>query len=733
MAMSVGRMTTTFVPTLADWSDTSSASAKTLDPLFYWAELNGFRGFLQSGNTLIRVAIQLKSPKGGAALVQAEKDLWLQIAPRYQADLRDEAKGRVFLTARVKVSKLAALAGLPYVQRIKPAFLAGQRPENPPELWLGDMTSEALRPSLVLGLQRAMTNGDSSTVKGWEQLRAIKPVAAPKGKSKQMDRPDTHAPLIGVIDFGCAFAHPHLQRLADEKKAATTRIAWLWDQGRSAERPLGHSSWPWQRPAELAYGREASAANLDALVRGVSAAALKTRHPENSVRAHIEQVSYLAAEMPELLDSWSHGTAVLGVAAAWPHTHSALNDQPDAAADADIVFVQLPKSAVDDQSGGWVSSYLLDGIEYILSKADGRPVVINIGVGSYAGSHDGASLLEAALSHYAKLPGVTLVLAAGNGAGRMGHAHAKIAKNTSAALRWVLPADDPTQSFLELWYEKPKDDLLPTFTLEHAAANPIECANAAAKPIVRSANQKQAVGAFVHVPFPNAQPRSGMALVALGPTMSVEPVAGSTATAPAGAWTITVKNTSKFPLNIHAYVERDEVGASHRPSRPDSILSASSDSAWEVTDQGTLTAQGTAKGVCTVGSYVLNSERSASKAPAIASSSSRGAARVGGRMDVDCLAPGAERIEGLDRGLVVLPNFSSPLRQPGSDSTAQAIRLEGTSLAAPWVTRQKYNELVTVRVISPGAPPLFPAVLKPARVPSLKEPQKTTPLTVPMR
>jgi hypothetical protein len=724
--MRAGRMTTTFVSTLADWSDTSSASSKTLDPLFYWAELNGFHGFLQSGNTSIRVAIQLKSPKGGAALVQAKKDLWLQIAPRYLADLSGEAKGRVFLTARVKVSKLAALAGLPYVQRIKPAFLAGQRPENPPELWLGDMNSEALRPSLVLGLQRAMANEDNGTVTGWKQLRAIKSVAAPEANSKETNLTDGSKPLIGVIDFGCAFAHPHLQRPFNGETAATTRIAWLWDQGRSAKPPTGHGSWPWRRPEELGYGREASGADLDALVRGVRAAASKTGHPENSVPAHIEQVSYLAAEMPELLDSWSHGTAVLGVAAAWPHTHSRPRDQPDAAADADIVFVQLPKSAVDDQSGGWVAGYLLDGIEYILSKADGRPVVINIGVGSYAGSHDGASLLEAALSHYAKLPGVTLVLAAGNGAGRMGHAHAKIASKASAALKWVLPADDPTQSFLELWYKKPKDGQLPTFTLKHVAAIPINCANALAKPILCRANPKEAVGTFVHVPLQNAQPHSGMVLVALGPTMSVELGAGSTATAPAGAWTITVTNTSEFPLNIHAYVERDEVGATHRPSRPDSILSAPGGSVWKVSDEGTLTAQGTAKGVCTVGAYVLNSDLPAAGfPPEIAESSSRGAARMGRRKNVDDLAPGAERIDGLDRGLVVLPNFSSPFLQPGTAaSVAQVIRLEGTSLAAPWVTRQKYNQLVTPGTKSPGAQSVFPDVLGPDQVQDPKETRK---------
>ena len=716
VAVSVGKMNNTFVSAFAEWSGTPSASTRTLDPLFYWAELNDFRGFRQAEKTSIRVAIQLKSAVGGAALVQAEKDMWLQIAPRYLADLSNKAKGRVFLTARVKVSKLAALAGLPQVLRIKPAFLAGRRPDKPPALWLGDMNSEALRPALLLGLQRAMANGDSSAVNGWNKVRAIRSIAKPKPLSKGSDPSVSKAPLIGIIDFGCAFAHPYLQRAADGEKSAGTRIAWLWDQGRSAKRPAGHNCWPWQRPSELAYGREASAADLDALVRGVREAAPHTNHEENSDSEHIEQVSYLAAEMPELLESWSHGTAVLGVAAAWPHTHSSPSDLPDAAADADVVFVQLAKDAVDDQSGGWVTGYLLDGIEYILAKAEGRKVVINVSIGSYAGSHDGTSLLEAAFAQYAERSDVKLVLAAGNGAGRKGHAVAAIQAGSSAKLKWVLPSDDPTQSFLELWYQSPKDGQLPFFALEHSSVNTINCQQAMATPIVLRPSPTPAIGAFVHVPTANAQAGSGMVLIALGPTLDAGLGAAASHTAPAGIWTITVTNKSKNPLIVHAYIERDEVGASHRVSRPDSILSSSKDSAWKVSDEGTLTAQGTATGVCTVGSYVLDRNQSAGAAPALASTSGRGAARLGNRKDVDCLAPGSVLIDGLERGLVVLPNFSGPLRQPGTASVEQAVRLQGTSLAAPWVARQKYNQLTQPRQLGLTQKPTFPDVLDPTKV-----------------
>jgi Subtilase family len=710
-------MNTIFTSTLAEKSGHEKLSAPTLDPLFYWAELVNFRGFLQAGNTSIRVAIELTSPGSGVALVQAEKDLWLQIAPRYLADLSDKTKGRLFLTARVKVSKLEALARMPGVLRVKPAFLAGQRSDKPLELWLGGLNSEALRPSLVLGMQSAMANGDSSAVKGAEQVRAMQAATKSKASSRKSFPDGSDAPLIGVIDFGCAFAHPHLQKQATGKNRSATRIAWLWDQGRSAERPDGHSSWPWRRPSELAYGREASAADLDALAKGIRTAALQAKVSGGLTAARIEEACYVAAEMPELLDSWSHGTAVLGVAAAWPHTHIAPEELADAAAKADIVFVQLPKSAVDDQSGGWVTGYLLDGIEYILAKALGRHAVINVSIGSYAGSHDGASLLETALALYAKRSDVTLVLAAGNGAGRKGHAVAKIEPGASEPLKWVLPADDPTQSFLELWYERPADDRLPSFDLKHSAAGPINCNQAAAAPITRSGNPSQAIGAFVHLPLGNPGTRSGMVLVALAPTLSLDDVAATTElTAPAGTWTITVTNPSNHTLSIHAYVERDEVGASRRSSRPDSILSVPGGSAWTLSDEGTLTAQSTAKGVISVGSYVLDSSLLPAARPRMAASSSRGGARVGGRVDVDVLAPGAERIDGLDRGLVVLPNFSGPLRQPGTDAVGQAVRLQGTSLATPCVVRQAYNQLFGSRAPGPSPKPTSPLVLNAEQV-----------------
>jgi hypothetical protein len=71
-----------------------------------------------------------------------------------------------------------------------------------------------------------------------------------------------------------------------------------------------------------------------------------------------------------------------------------------------IVCVQLPTITVADTSGLGLERYMLDGLHYILDRADRiavsrgcdpLPVVVNFSSGVLAGPHDGSHPIEAAI------------------------------------------------------------------------------------------------------------------------------------------------------------------------------------------------------------------------------------------------------------------------------------------------------------------------------------------------
>jgi hypothetical protein len=434
----------------------------------------------------------------------------------------------------------------------------------------------------------------------------------------------------------------------------------------------------------MGYGRVADAAALDRLAAAIFAMA-DPPIAANDWRLH--EACYVAAEMPELLEPSSHGTAVLGLAAgaAW---HGAVGTADDAAAQADILFVQLPQDAVQDFSGGWLTAYLLDALAWLDAEARRlkRRLVVNISLGTHAGPHDGSSLVERLLDHHAGQH--VLVLAAGNAAGRRGHAEARLAAGAAGTLHWVVPERDPTQSFLEIWYQAAGGEGAVgevRFGIEHGRVGPVHLAGAGAAPLW--GDDGALAGAVVHVP-PHADKPSGRLWMALAPTqpgaMSGAPVRLA---APGGTWRLTAQHDGPGVLELHAWVERDEPGQTPLADRPDSVLVAPPGSAWKSTDCMTLTAQASASGPLAVGGRVA--DRGRPGAGQAFRESGRGPTR-GTRTDLDVWADADERVRNIDRGLPVLGNHSGP----DSGDAARAPRARGTSLAAPQVVRALYNQMV---------------------------------------
>lgn len=170
--------------------------------------------------------------------------------------------------------------------------------------------------------------------------------------------------LLGIIDTGTDPDHPDFK-----DSLGNSRIAWLWDQR------LVQAT---NTPQPYNYGQEWSGAQIDA---GLS--------------THDDYV-----EM-------SHGTKVAGVAAG---NGASAAMYKGIAPEAGIITV-----AVDFNNPG---PTVTDALNYIIGKANalGKPLVVNISIGDYLGSHDGKDLQAQMIDNMMNnLPGRALVVAAGNG------------------------------------------------------------------------------------------------------------------------------------------------------------------------------------------------------------------------------------------------------------------------------------------------------------------------------
>lgn len=187
--------------------------------------------------------------------------------------------------------------------------------------------------------------------------------------------------VVGMVDTGISLRHENFLR---EGGSGLSRVTWVWDQGDDSG-PAPQEScrdYTWDPPQAVACGgTECSPQSEDCDVQ----------------------------------DDLNHGTLVMGAMAGNGQAGCG-QDLPctGVAPDAEIIVVKL---------GNWLVSEVIQGVDYIFQKAAamGKPAVVNLSLGWYAGPRDGSSLLERSLSNLAG-PGRIIVAAAGNHALEMGHA-----------------------------------------------------------------------------------------------------------------------------------------------------------------------------------------------------------------------------------------------------------------------------------------------------------------------
>ncbi|MFN7642946.1 MAG: hypothetical protein ACK5PW_07655 [Burkholderiales bacterium] len=389
--------------------------------------------------------------------------------------------------------------------------------------------------------------------------------------------------VLGIVDDGIAFVQSRF--LGRDGKP---RIRAFWDQRVPVEVPS------FAPKAPITHGIERD---------GDEILELMDRHRHAGLVD--EDELYEAAGQGQTGGRARHGTHVLDVAAGL---------DPGSAAAPAIVAVQLPSQIAADASGALLAPHVFDGVRYIVDRADRHaasvtagpgspgplPVVVNLSYGLLGGPHDGSSVLECALADLvraregdfdptrpedgsqptqaARSYPLSIVIAAGNAAQDRCHATFVATPGETRTLKWRIPPDSRTSSYLEVWLGHAKPDAtgavvrlrlvppVPTVGDVHEVG-PGECAHLHDDTWSTNApsSDRSLVASVSYIsesPGGNAKgwPKSyyndrDMILAAVAPTDGFDT---DRAWAPAGVWTVELINSGDDDIEVHAWIRRND-------------------------------------------------------------------------------------------------------------------------------------------------------------------------------
>jgi hypothetical protein len=389
--------------------------------------------------------------------------------------------------------------------------------------------------------------------------------------------------VIGIVDYGCPFAHGHFKFEND-----VARVAYLWDQGRQAHVPsrerLEPSSADWKAvvmPTDepgFAFEHGAELRGSDTSNKNIQHLFERYKTPSGVVD---EEACYEAIGYTLMRENATHGSHVMDVAAGWPNPLVVpVSDEQkrDIAGAAQIIFVQFPRDAVGDTSGGSMNAHVLDALRFIelRTKPDAQ-VVVNVSYGTFAGPHDGTTLLEKAIDELIceRLGRFDVTLPAGNSFNAACHARLELTDSQPCPLLWEVMADDPTDSFMEVWYDEPQSkesgiEISVCSPDGSAVVGPVGPDAAFAWYEERTSDPLCTVIHVVRASGPYDMSRRGRncVLIALAPTRSIGGVRGE---APHGIWTVSVQRVGETNVTVDAWIERDDpaldLGWGNRQSR----------------------------------------------------------------------------------------------------------------------------------------------------------------------
>ena len=468
---------------------------------------------------------------------------------------------------------------------------------------------------------------------------------------------------LAVIDFGCPFLNERFD--AGGRDKCSTRIAALWDQG--SHPPSNDKQFPphWSAPARTGYGRELTRAAMNEVLQVVRAPAPGQALDEADAYRRIDHLIAYDDPRRRVWGS-THGGHVLAMAGGSPDP---LTGESDAASTAPLIFVQLPALTAADSSGGSLSAQLLDAVRYVLDRCEPEaPIVVNISYGSYAGPHDGSSMIEKALDELieARRKNFAIVVGAGNSREARCHVRRRVRSNRSALLRFDLTKGDTTDSFVEIWYDRPRKDRRLEARVRTPDRDWSDWVGPGASLPLTDTSCNEAVAMLLHdTRVPNGD--RALVLLAMAPTQACDDDPGPLV--PAGRWEIEIrlepndKATDAAAVTIDAWIERDDPGDSGV-----GVQSTFADVQLD-DDQETLSSLATGQYTIAVGGF-----RRSDGMPASYSS-------VGSRpLPVVYAACEEDEWQKGIRAAAVRSN--------------ETFRMNGTSVAAPVLARRIYNWMV---------------------------------------
>jgi hypothetical protein len=498
--------------------------------------------------------------------------------------------------------------------------------------------------------------------------------------------------VIGIIDDGIAFANARFRTATD-----LTRVEHIWLQDGDYNAAA----------ARYGYGCSFSkhgSGGIDELLRSSTYGGIVDEE-EFYTKVGALGFGEMSIFRTTALRS-SHGTHVMDIACGYLPGAAPNRAGTRGEDNRPIVCVQLPAATSEGTSGASLDTFVVDGIKYILDKADEiavsrncgpLPVVINFSYGTIAGRHDGTSDIERAIDELIchgrrEQASVQVVIPAGNS--RLSRCHARESfsrkasfwkRGSSKSLDWRVLPDDRTTTHLEIWLPRgahgPKSRI--TLSVKPPFGQTSKPLGETFRPVRvwgQTVEQGLCEVRYSHVPEPTNR---GMFLVTLKATVPVENTNTGKmedTVAPAGLWTITLENISLGPDDVvDAWIQRDDTRYGHLPFGRQSYFDDSKyerfseDGKVPTVDQpksavkraGTLNGIATGERTIIIGGFQRKS---------VLATDYSGEGRAMSRVGPDALAASDDSI------------VHSGVLAAGTRS-GSVVALTGTSVAAPQITR----------------------------------------------
>lgn len=466
-----------------------------------WAQVSELRYLTSGQDTGIALPLHDFNPDPASVLAPADqlRDAIARLHDATAHRLHDATEIGVTAWFRFEVGAAELVAGLQRKEGLRSlvsmpeawrrsrthrALFGGAAPVLGPasgrwQSWVGAPRFDAQRVGIAGGcsaqLQRAMRD-----------LKLGDPQPTPQTKSGALDYgmpEDGTGTIVGIVDFGCDFAHPSFLRTGDPDRS---RILALWDQNDKPESTLAPPALAAPAHAAVTVGGKSHAFGYGRLFEQPQIdEALRIWHSQHSqdseapygLLGYDPHDHHYTAQRPGTSGGpeGAHGTIVMEIAAGGPRVAIGgdPNDRPvvrGVASGADIVFVQVRRHVRPDGRQALNLNDVVDAVAFVFHVAERqtppRPCVVNLSLNTMSGPHDGdgyferriASLLRSG-SAGPKAEGRAVVIAAGNlpemsfQLQRWQHLADTVRPGQTFSFCWRIDANDKTRNSIEIWYE----------------------------------------------------------------------------------------------------------------------------------------------------------------------------------------------------------------------------------------------------------------------------------------